>query len=96
MFNCLCACMYIVYVRAMQMICGSTLMIHGVALLVLLFQSTLCSQGLAAGRDEANPVFEVLRELGALDLHTNTKLTECRSTITPQCSAETISQLTGT
>lgn len=49
MFKCFCACLYTVYVRAMQMMCGSTLMIHGVASLALVFQSTLCSQGLAAG-----------------------------------------------
>lgn len=42
--------MYVsVYVRAMLMICASALMMHGAASLVLLFQSALCSQGLAAG-----------------------------------------------
>lgn len=53
---------------------GSTPMIHGVASLVLLLQAALGPQGLAAGRDEADPVFEVLGKLGALDLHTNSQV----------------------
>lgn len=65
-----CACMYTVYVRAMQMICRSTLMIDGVASLALLLQSALCSQSLAACCDVSNPVFEVFRKLRAFDLHT--------------------------
>lgn len=68
-----CACMYTVYVRAMQMICRSTLMIDGVASLALLLQSTLCSQSLAACCDVSNPVFEVFRKLRAFDLHTEKK-----------------------
>lgn len=54
---------------------------HGVASLVLLFQSALRSQSLAAGRNEADPVFEVLGKLWALDLNTQTqKLEECCKT----------------
>lgn len=68
-----CACMYTVYVRAMQMICRSTLMIYGVASLALLLQSALCSQSLAACCDVSNPVFEVFRKLRAFDLHTEKK-----------------------
>ncbi len=45
----MCSGMYTVYVRAMRMICGSTVMKNVVVSLVFLLQSTLCSQGLAAG-----------------------------------------------
>ena len=43
---------------------------------VLLLQATLGSEGLAAGRDETNPVLQVLWKLGTLNLYgTNHKFT---------------------
>lgn len=60
---------YAVYVRAV--ISESTQCAQ--ALLLLVLQATLCSQDLAAGGDEFYPVFELLGELWALDLHMKKK-----------------------
>lgn len=60
MYMCVQCCMICVYTHDAQC--------HGVASLVLLLQAALCSQGLAAGRNEVHPVFEVLGKLWALNL----------------------------
>lgn len=71
--NCLCACTTGMYVL-LGVQCRSSvyksgyLVSQGVTSLILILQATLCSQGLAAGCNEAHPVFEVLRKLWTLDL----------------------------